>query len=72
MSTARPEVTGKAAHSVPEVCALTGLGRDTVYSNIRSGKLIARKVGKRTLVTAADLQAFLEALPRLGGEARSA
>jgi excisionase family DNA binding protein len=70
MITARPEVSGKAAYSVNEVCALTGLGRDTVYANIRLGKLVARKVGRRTIITADDVRDFLESLPRIGdGEA---
>jgi excisionase family DNA binding protein len=55
----------KAAHSIPEVCAYTGLGRDSVYAAIRTGKLIARKYGRRTVVLDNDMRAFLEALPRL-------
>jgi|GraSoi2013_115cm_1033766.scaffolds.fasta_scaffold443100_1 excisionase family DNA binding protein len=56
----------KAAHSIPEVCAYTGLGRDSVYAAIRTGRLIARKYGRRTVVLDDDMRAFLEALPRLG------
>jgi excisionase family DNA binding protein len=56
----------KAAHSIPEVCAYTGLGRDSVYAAIRTGKLVARKYGRRTVVLDDDMRAFLEALPRLG------
>jgi len=43
----------------------TGLGRDCVYRNIRARKLIARKIGRRTVVLAADLHAFLNQLPKL-------
>jgi len=57
----------RAAHSIAETCALTGLGRDSIYSAIRSGKLLARKLGKRTLVTDDDLRRFLAGLPRAGG-----
>jgi excisionase family DNA binding protein len=56
----------RAAHSIAETCALTGLGRDSIYSAIRSGKLLARKLGKRTLVTDDDLRQFLAGLPRAG------
>jgi excisionase family DNA binding protein len=56
----------KAAHSIPEVCVYTGLGRDSVYAAIRTGKLIARKYGRRTVVLDNDMRAFLEALPKLG------
>jgi Helix-turn-helix domain len=60
---------GRAAHSIPEVCAATGLGRDSVYAAIRTGKLIARKYGRRTVVLDDDMRAFLEALPKLGSAA---
>jgi excisionase family DNA binding protein len=56
----------KAAHSIPEVCAYTGLGRDSVYAAIRTGKLIARKYGRRTVVLDDDLHKFLNALPKMG------
>jgi Helix-turn-helix domain len=55
----------RAALSIPEVCAATGLGRDSVYAAIRTGRLIARKYGRRTVVLDNDMRAFLEALPRL-------
>jgi excisionase family DNA binding protein len=59
--------TGRRAHSVAETCALTGLGRDAVYAAIRDGYLVARKLGRRTLITDDDLRQFLAALPRAGG-----
>jgi excisionase family DNA binding protein len=57
----------RAAHSIAETCALTGLGRDSIYSAIRSGKLLARKLGRRTLITDDDLRQFLAGLPPAGG-----
>jgi len=65
----RPEVTGRAAYSIAEVMLQSGLGRDTIYKAINSGRLPARKVGRRTIVLTTDLQRFLEALPRLNGKA---
>jgi excisionase family DNA binding protein len=56
----------RAAYSIPEVCAQTGIGRDRIYQAIRDGELIARKLGRRTVVLDSDLHGFLEALPRLG------
>jgi excisionase family DNA binding protein len=55
----------KAAHSIPEVCAYTGLGRDGIYRAIRTGQLVARKYGKRTVILDHDLRAFLNALPEM-------
>ncbi len=66
MLTAKDISTERAAYSIPEVMLKTGLGRDTVYRLIREGHLIARKCGKRTLVRAIDLEAFLDALPVAG------
>jgi excisionase family DNA binding protein len=46
--------------------ALTGLGRDSVYKAIRARHLPARKLGRRTLILASDLQTFLSSLPTMG------
>jgi len=59
--------TGRRAHTITQACALTGIGRDTIYALIRSGKLTARKLGRRTLITDDDLRQFLAGLPRAGG-----
>src|SRR5215470_2181954 len=57
-----------AAYNIPEVMARVGVGRDKLYRLIREGKLPARKLGRKTLILASDLEAFLEALPRLAKE----
>jgi excisionase family DNA binding protein len=62
-----PTETGRRAHTIAETCALIGLGRDTVYTAIRDGRLVARKLGRRTLITDDDLRQFLAGLPRAGG-----
>jgi excisionase family DNA binding protein len=59
-----PGQEGRFAFSIPEVCAKTGLGRDAVYRAISGGQLVARKLGKRTIVNARDLERFLHNLPR--------
>jgi excisionase family DNA binding protein len=59
-------VTGRAAFSVAEVCAQTGIGRDSVYAAIRVGLLPARKLGRRMLITDKDLHRFLANLPKAG------
>ena len=55
----------RAAFSIPEVCQQVGLCRDTVYRAIGRGDLVARKLGKRTLILADDLEKFLNSLPAL-------
>ena len=58
---------GRLAYTISETCALTGLGRDAVYTAIRDGYLVARKLGRRTFITDDDLRQFLAGLPRAGG-----
>jgi len=55
-----------AACSIPQVMARVGVGRDKLYGLIREGKLPARKLGRKTLILASDLETFLEALPKMG------
>jgi excisionase family DNA binding protein len=57
---------GRAAFSVAEASLHMGLGRDAIYHAIRSGQLVARKVGRRTLITQKDLHRFLASLPKAG------
>jgi excisionase family DNA binding protein len=59
---------GRHAYSISEVSAVTGLGRDGIYSAIRDGHLVARKFGRRTIITDNDLRQFLAGLPRAGGQ----
>ena len=42
-----------------------GLGRDRIYNAIRDGDLVAKKFGRRTLITADALRRFLDGLPPL-------
>jgi excisionase family DNA binding protein len=54
------------AYRISEVCALTGLGRTTIYHAIKNRELLARKCGRSTLVLASDLDNFLNELPVTG------
>lgn len=51
---------------IPAACARAGIGRTTVYRLIGEGRIVALKVGRRTLVDLASLDRFLESAPRLG------
>jgi excisionase family DNA binding protein len=55
----------KMAFSVDEAAMRAGLGRDRIYTAIRDGNLVARKFGRRTLITADALRHFLDSLPPL-------
>lgn len=53
----------KLAYTIPEVTEVAGIKKTNIYEQIKLGKLIAVKMGHRTLVRHDDLQAFLESLP---------
>lgn len=49
----------RLAYSVNEAAAITGLSRDLLYDQMRTGKLAYRKVGRRRIITRQHLEAFL-------------
>jgi excisionase family DNA binding protein len=59
-----PEVTPRRlaerlAYSVDEVAEITGLSRDLLYDQMRTGQLGYTKVGRRRIITRQHLEAFL-------------
>jgi len=49
----------RLAYSVAEAAFVTGLSRDLLYDQMRTGKLAYLKVGRRRVITRTDLEAFL-------------
>lgn len=49
----------RLAYSIAEVCELTGLSRSLVYDILNDGRLGCIKVGRRRIITAQQLAAFL-------------
>jgi excisionase family DNA binding protein len=49
--------------SIADCCRLIGLGRTKFYELVASGAIPLRKVGKKSLISAADLKRWAEALP---------
>lgn len=48
--------------SIASVCHMTGLGRTTIYEEIRSGRLRSAKVGRRRVVASAWLEDWISQL----------
>jgi len=55
---ARPRVM-----SIAEFSERYGLGRTTIYKEIKLGRLLARKCHKRTVITEDDAEDWLRSLP---------
>ena len=60
MSEATPDHPGeRLAYSVDEAAQITGLSRDLLYDQMRTGRLAYLKVGRRRIITRQHLEAFL-------------
>ena len=55
----------RLAYGIEDFANAAGIGRTTVYEEIASCRLKARKVGKRTLILAEDARTFLSRLPEM-------
>jgi excisionase family DNA binding protein len=57
--------TGNAdgALTVEEFCRCFSVGRTTVYEEINSGRLVARKRGSRTLIARDEARRWFHSLP---------
>jgi excisionase family DNA binding protein len=53
------------SYNIEEAMQQTGVGRSLLYAEIAAGRLVARKIARRTLILDSDLRAWLEASPRL-------
>jgi excisionase family DNA binding protein len=51
------------AYSIAEACKVCSLGRTTIYAAIKRGELPTCKVGRRTLITAQALSAWINNSP---------
>ena len=54
----------KRAYTVNEVIREIGIGRSKLYAEIKAGKLTPRKIGKKTVFLAQDVEDYLNALPK--------
>jgi hypothetical protein len=59
------------AYRVSDALHVSGLGKTKFYEEIAAGKILARKVGRRTLIDAESLLDYLKSQPRLGNPKRN-
>ncbi|HQT63437.1 MAG: hypothetical protein B7Z75_10820 [Acidocella sp. 20-57-95] len=52
------------ALTIEDTVKTSGLARSRIYELMGTGELIARKAGRRTLIMADSLRAYLENLPQ--------
>jgi hypothetical protein len=53
------------SYSLSEFARQNDIGLTTIRSEIKAGRLTARKVGRRTIVTTEDAKAWQEQLPKV-------
>jgi hypothetical protein len=56
------------AFSVESFATAHEIGRSSVYEEIKTGRLKARKVGERTIITDEDAAEWRSKLPLAGGD----
>ena len=52
------------SYSLNEFARLNDIAFTTVRGEIKSGRLVARKIGRRTIITSEDAKAWQERLPK--------
>ena len=65
-----PEQGRKLAYSIAELTEISGVGRSFLYEEIKAGRLIVTKAGRRSLVLHGDAMAWLTSLPKTSAAER--
>ena len=56
-------MTKPVAYSIPEAARAASIGTTKLRDEIRAGRLTCRKLGKRSIITAQDLESWAAVLP---------
>lgn len=64
-------MTDPLAYTIAQAAATAAAGRTIIYAAIKAGELPARKRGRKTVILADDLRAWVEKLPTLKLKHRS-
>jgi hypothetical protein len=52
-----------AAMTIDQFCRSYCVGRTKAYAELKSGRLLARKLGSKTIILRADAESWLRSLP---------
>jgi excisionase family DNA binding protein len=52
-------------YTIPQCCRLAAIGRTKLYELVAAGEIPVRKVGKKSLIAAADLKRWADRLPAI-------
>lgn len=61
-------ISDRGAMSVDDFCAWASIGRAKFYREVGAGRIKLRKIGRKSIVTMSDAQAWLSALPVVGSK----
>lgn len=53
----------RGAMTVDEFCGWAAIGRNKFYEEVKAGRLTMRKIGRKSVVTLAEAEAWLNSLP---------
>ncbi|MCF6321996.1 MAG: helix-turn-helix domain-containing protein [Rhizobiaceae bacterium] len=57
----------KQAYTVTETMREIGIGRSKLYAEIKAGNITPRKIGRKTIFLARDIENYLNNLPKANG-----
>lgn len=63
MEQPKAEQIRSGVFSVNDFCEWAGVGRTAVYAELKAGRLIARKFGRRTIIPRSEAERWLDSLP---------
>ena len=66
LDTSPARLLGRLLYSPAETEAILGISHATLYRLIRVGRLDAKKIGSKTVITAASIERLIAELPKVG------
>lgn len=67
MEQSKAEQIRSGVFSVNDFCEWAGIGRTAAYAELKAGRLVARKFGRRTIIPVSEAEKWLNSLPPVRG-----